>query len=176
MERYDDERNEIYELQNALRALHFDTDGTVPLINPDGLWSNAVQNAVIAFQRLEGLPPTGQADGVTYAALLRAVRLAEEKREPPHGMIPFPAAPGYEIGPGDTTDAAAAVQFLLRAVADEYETIEGPPQTGVHDEATVSDVRRFQTCHGLPATGNVDKRTWNALADAYNKTVDQGGA
>lgn len=40
------------------------------------------------------------------------------------------------------------------------------------DSTTVSAVRSFQARRGLPVTGNVDQRTWNALGTGYPFTID----
>ena len=44
-----DRRSEILELQNMLRIIS-QADGSIPLINPDGIFGQATENAVLAFQ------------------------------------------------------------------------------------------------------------------------------
>lgn len=41
------------------------------------------------------------------------------------------------------------------------------------DSGTMSSVRAFQRRAGLPVTGSVDQRTWNAMRTGYSWTVDQ---
>ena len=40
--------------------------------------------------------------------------------------------------------------------------------TGTYDKATYEGVKLFQYYHRIEETGNVDKKTWDALAASYN--------
>jgi peptidoglycan hydrolase-like protein with peptidoglycan-binding domain len=46
------------------------------------------------------------------------------------------------------------------------------PTTGVFDSATQSALTTFQTAHGLPASGQVDSATWQALLALTPVAVD----
>lgn len=164
-----DERNSIYELQRFLRELHHKTGSVIPLVNPDGIYGPETAAAVRAFQSEAGLPVTGEADLVTWNAIYKAYSEAVMLRAAPHPIYPFPEEDGYEIAEGEHSDIVAIVQFMLRLLANAYDNIDGLPPEGVYNDATVKDIRTFQMSHGLPVTGRVDKATWNALADAYNR-------
>jgi cell wall-associated NlpC family hydrolase len=43
---------------------------------------------------------------------------------------------------------------------------------GTYDSATQAKVKEFQQQHGLPATGNVDQATWDALDTGYPFDID----
>ncbi len=159
----------IFEIQRYLRALHFDSDGKIPLLNPDGIYGPETRAAVEAYQRMAGLPVTGQTDLATWKRLYADYTEAGKRAAPPKALAPFPADAGYEIRPGEYSDITAIVQFVLRLLADHYEELSGPALTGIYDEATSADVARFQKRHSLSQTGLVDKATWNELADAYNR-------
>jgi murein L,D-transpeptidase YcbB/YkuD len=45
----------------------------------------------------------------------------------------------------------------------------------VLDDATGQALSRFQQINGLTVNGQVDRVTWDALADAYNKYLPQVG-
>lgn len=64
---YDNKQN-IFELQVMLRRIHF-ADGTVGLINPDGLFGSETRDAVVQAQRIAGLSETGSVDLETWSAI-----------------------------------------------------------------------------------------------------------
>ena len=66
---------------------------------------------------------------------------------------------------------AALVQFMLRELSHHYDSIVGAPPDGVWGDASAQDIRALQRASALPETGEVDKKTWNALADAYSRAV-----
>lgn len=166
------EKNNITELQRYLRELHHNTRGEIPLVNPDGIYGTETRAAVEAFQKLHGLPVTGEADNTTWNEIYREYTDAVDRRSPPRPISPFPEDDGYEISEGEYSDIVAIVQFMLRLLANAYDDIEGLPPEGVYNEATIKDIKAFQRSHRLPVTGIVDKATWNALAEAYNRLVN----
>lgn len=163
------DKNSIYELQRYLRELHHDTNGAIPLVNPDGIYGDETRAAVSAFQQMRSLPITGNTDQATWNAVFAEYTDATERRAEPRPISPFPSERDYVIKDGERSDIAAIVQFMLRLLADTYDGIEGNAPEGVFNESTAADVREFQRINGLPVTGEVDKVTWNALAKAYNR-------
>lgn len=165
------EKNNVYELQRYLRELH-NSDSRIPPVNSDGIYGDETRAAVTEIQRLHGLPETGVTDAATwnliYAEYVKAVR----KREPPNKISPFPSEDGYVIKNGERSDTVAIVQFMLRLLADTFDGIEGAVPEGIFNESTAADIRELQRAYGLPETGEVDKATWNALADAYNRAAE----
>ena len=164
-----DEKNNISELQKYLRELHHDTRGEIPLVNPDGIYGPETAAAIEAFQRIHSLPVTGQTDNTTWDAVYEEYQNAVKRRARPNPIYPFPEEDGYEIDEGEYSDIVAIVQFMLRLLANAYDNIDGMPPEGVYNESTVEDIKAFQEAHRLPVTGRVDKATWNALAEAYNR-------
>ncbi len=164
-------KESIAEVQRYLRELHHDTDGDIPLVNPDGIYGKETVAAVEAFQRANGLAVTGRVDNATWDAIYEAFLEALTRRAKPVGISPFPDEDAYEVVEGESSDVVMAVQLVLRLLANIYDEIDGASTGGVYDEPTATDVRAFQTRQGLPVTGKVDKVTWNALADAYNRAI-----
>ena len=164
------ERESITELQKYLRELYHDSEGIIPIVNPDGIYGPETAAAVMAFQERAGLLPTGEVDLATWNAIYAAYTEALKRRAKPHSISPFPNEKGYDISEGEYSDIVAIVQFMLRLIANTYDDIDGNAPDGVYGEATAKDIRTFQKMHRLPVTGRVDKATWDALADAYNLT------
>ena len=164
------EKNNVYELQRYLRELH-QADSRIPPVNPDGIYGDETRGAVSEFQRLYGLPVTGMTDADTWNRIYDEFVKAERGRKPPNAISPFPSEDGYVIKNGETSDLVSVVQFMLKLLGDIYDGIEGKEPEGVYSESTAADIREFQRVHGLPVTGDIDKATWNALADSYNRAV-----
>ena len=164
------ERNNVYELQRYLRELHY-SDARIPLVNPDGIYGDETRAAVTEFQRLYGLPANGMTDTATWNLIYGEYVKAERMRKPPSMISPFPSEDGYVIKDGEVSDLVSIVQFMLKLLGDIYDGIEGKEPEGVYSASTAEDIREFQRLHGLPVTGDVDKATWNALAEAYNRAA-----
>ncbi len=157
----------IYELQTMLRELHYAKLG-IPLVNPDGIYGEETADAVRAFQRSLGLAETGRVDFALWQKLYAAYLSAKEENAPPKPIYPFPSAE-YRLREGERSDTTAFIQLLLRTLADIYDEIGGKDLDGIYSEATAADIRAFQKVHGLEQTGETDRSTWDALADAYNR-------
>ncbi len=56
---------------------------------------------------------------------------------------------------------------MLRVIAKAEPEVLPVVPDGIYGEDTAASVRSFQTAHGLPATGQTDNGTWNAVVDAY---------
>lgn len=157
----------IYEAQRFLRALHFDTGGKIPLVSPDGIFGPSTRAAVEKFQQLYSLPVNGEIDYETWTALYAAYLDALTRSRRPTPVYYFPETEGYVTRRGEKSDIVAIIQFMLRALSDEFPGIAGASPSGEYDDATIADVLEFQRLQNLPRTGFVDRPTWNMLADAY---------
>ena len=164
------DRESIAELQRMLRELHH-ADERIPILSVDGIYGEETAAAVREFQRLFGLPETGRTDYATWNAVYTAYLAALPENAPPRTLSPFPSEAGYVIRNGEYSDIAALVQFLLRELSHHDDDIEGAPPDGIWGEASAKDIRTLQRRNALPETGEVDKKTWNALAAAYDRAV-----
>lgn len=63
------------------------------------------------------------------------------------------------------------LQRYLNTVAGENGNLPFVVPDGIYGEATRNAVTDFQRESGLPATGEVDEQTWDALLKAYNTIV-----
>ena len=63
------------------------------------------------------------------------------------------------------------VQYILAVIAYFDNQIPVPIIDGVFDQNTKDAVLAFQRQYGLPATGIVDRDTWNRMNTAYADTI-----
>ena len=168
------EYNPIYEIQEYLRALS-GNGYQIPRIIPDGIYGPETRSAVADFQSLVGLPSTGRVDYSTWEALKVAYDtvMASVSRSAP--IFPFEEnlASGKVVA-GDAMSLIYIIQIILRTIGVAYQGLQNQEITGEYDANTISNIRDFQKVNGLPITGEVDKMTWNRLAQAYNKYLNQG--
>ena len=157
----------VRNLQRYLRRLSFD-DPDIPRVPIDGIFDTATEDAVRAFQAEYGLLETGRADKATwdriYDAYLRAERASD--RTPITNFFPlYPE--GYELAMGEQSLTVSLLQLLLGELSVIYDTLTLADATGIFDEATEQNVRRFQRASLLPETGRVNLQTWNRILRDY---------
>lgn len=159
-------KTQVTELQRMLRAVSYiHTD--VPRINPDGVFGRETTEALRIFQRQMGLAPTGTADFATWNALRAESALARDSAAGGKSVSVFPNA-GYVAKPGEKSSLVYVIQIILNDISHTYDGLEDVEVTGTYDKATYEGVKLFQYYHRIEETGNVDKKTWDALAASYN--------
>lgn len=163
------ERIAIQNLQRYLRTLSYFGD-RIPPPPIDGVFDSATEEAVRAFQRSEGLPATGRVNAATWDLLFLRYEEMREQKDAPARISHFPRLPeNYSVELGEAQFLVEVIQHALSELDTVYGWSEPVSITGVYDEPTAAAVREFQQKNRLPATGGVDRATWNALANAYNR-------
>jgi len=64
-----------------------------------------------------------------------------------------------------------SLQTMLRVIAENDPSHERIIPDGIYGPETVSAVSSFQRIHGLPVTGVTDNRTWDTVAEIYEKAL-----
>lgn len=155
----------IRSLQTMLRVIAEDDDRHMTVV-PDGIYSPQTAAAVSTFQRLHGLPVTGVTDQATWEAIVQ---------QHTDALIRIDAAwpvevilnPNQVIRRGERNPVVYLAQGMLIVLSEAYHSIGRPGITGILDDPTADSLSSFQQLHGLPMTGNLDKKTWKYLALQY---------
>lgn len=161
----------IRSLQTMLRTIAQVQPGQ-PMPEADGVYSQQTADAVAAFQRRNGLSPTGVADQSTWEKLVAAfepARIETEKAQP----IQITLNPGQIIRPGEEHHILYLVQSMLITLSELFSGFPSPEHTGVLDPETERGLIAFQIYSGLRPTGQLDKQTWRALALQYALASDE---
>ena len=167
------EVNPIYEIQQYLRTLS-QYGYEIPSVIPDGIFGKETDEAVKAFQFLVGLPQTGRVDYSTWQALLAAYEEAQKNAIRSAPIYPFEEIlRNGKITQGNVLPLIYIIQIILRTIGVAYKNLNEQQITGVYDLATMDNIRDFQMINGIPITGEVDRLTWDRLADAYNKYLNR---
>lgn len=159
----------IKNIQRYLRQLSF-FDGDIPPVPVDGIYDSVTREALMAFQRKNGISPSGYADAETWRLLYEAYLLSVESNSPPLPLPIFPRMPdGYVMLIGANGFAVTAVQYILNEIAIINGGATEPPleQTGVYDGATQDAVKSFQLQNGIDSTGSTDMQTWNTMVRIF---------
>ncbi len=140
----------------------------IPTVNSGGVFNEAVENQVKAFERFYGLNPDGIVDLRTWQLISRIY--SDILNNLPEGYEGQTAAlfPGYSITPGLRNDDVREFQTYLRLVGQNIAAIPVIEVTGYFGPETERAVREFQSLYGLEPSGIVGAPTWDALAREYN--------
>lgn len=155
----------IRSLQTMLRVLA-EQDPRHDTLIPDGIYGPATVTAVSKFQRIHGLPVTGVTDQNTWERIVAEYEpaLVYIGEAEPLAII---LEPNEVIRRGQRHPNIYLVQAILAVLDDTYQSIGPVDHTGILDEPTYLALSNFQHLSGLPRTGQLDKRTWKALALHY---------
>ncbi len=154
------------ELQRYLREISMSGANVRPVI-PDGLYNEQTAAAVADFQRMKGLPETGETDRVTWDAILDTYYDVISNLSEQIGVKPLPSVKTV-LAPGDRGTSIVILQAMLNTLAGLFMNIPPNSLSGVYDSDTVKAITEFQTVSGLTPTGETDIRTWNALAGLFD--------
>ena len=156
----------VLNLQRYLRRVG-ENGRAVPI---DGIYDSETRNAVLRFQQANGIEPTGIVNKETWDALYIEYERVVEENDRRVYIDLFPKTPkNYATEIGEESYFVSAIEFILHELRVSYDTLPPFTTNGIYDEETANAVREIQRIHGFPMTGNVDRRTWNAISDAYNR-------
>ena len=161
----------IRSLQTMLRVIAED-DPRLPTVIPDGIYGQTTMQAVVAFQRLYGLPVTGIADQDTWEEIV-AVYEQALVRIGPAEPIEILIEPGQVFRIGDSNAYIYLLQSILTQLSKENPTINKPDHNGTFDDPTSEALAAFQLLAGLPPTGELDKITWKYLANQFTLSANR---
>ena len=157
-------------IQRYLQRLSYENEN-IPRPPIDGIFDTATEDSLKAFQRLYSLSPTGRADKATFDTLFAAYIAAIETTDRRQTLDVFPKTPrDHVIDIGEESITVSVLQLILAELTSVFDALEFYEATGIYDESTAENVRRFQRLSRLPITGKVDLKTWNRILRDYSNT------
>ncbi len=166
------EKEAIRNIQRYLRQLSYEYP-EIPTPPVDGIFETTTANSLKAFQQMAALPVTGKADRETFERLFEEYEASLLRNSSPVPIAHFPRiSTGYALQEGDESFLVRLLQYALRELSIIYGGAEDLEETGVYDTDTADAVKDFQKRNGLPQTGEVDRITWDTLANVYNRTFE----
>ena len=152
-------KEHIRELQSFLYAISM-ADRRIPPVLPDGEYNSDTKAAVEAFQRVYGLPVTGETDSSTWRRIAEVYRDLSEGA--PAAYHAFPSK-SFTLDIGDSGELVYIIQAMLWKAAAWYDNMPRLSVCGEYNEETAGAVRVFRQSAGLPDRSSVDCAMWNML-------------
>lgn len=145
------------------------------IVNVVGRFDENTENAVKAFQRIFDLNADGIIGRATWYRIVyifdAVTRIAELDAEGV-GYESLPKQFKGALREGDSGGQVVTVQYFLALLGQFVDFIPEVSVDGIYGTGTRNAVLAFQRYKGLPATGEVDERTWLSLYAAYAGVID----
>ena len=161
-----DSGSEVFELQYLL-SLVGAYEQEIPIISIDGVFGEATESAVRAFQQNYGINDTGVVAYATWDQLYRAyIGILDSLPEGffGEGTLPYP---GQVLRIGSQGEGVRALQEYLNYIGDTYSQIPQITPDGMYGPATENAVRAFQEVFGLNQSGIVGAQLWDLITTTY---------
>ena len=165
-----DRGSEVLRVQNYLSYI---ASAMPELFTPptvDGVFGNATQAAVRAFQNYYGLIQTGTVNEATWNGIVTSYYALGGGE-----VVPSRPYPGTPLRRGSTGENVSWVQTMLNTVSTVDLSLPTLAVDGNFGERTEQNVRRFQQNYGLDADGVVGPLTWAALTREYERISASSG-
>jgi peptidoglycan hydrolase-like protein with peptidoglycan-binding domain len=163
-----DVRPTVELIQYALNVLAT-FNPAIPMIAITGYFDDQTRNAVIEFQRITNLEPTGVVDRETYEALATNMFNILDTLPSESVYLPNLRWPGEAYTIGADAPPVYLLQEMLSYISLIIPMIPTIEPTGVYDVTTQQAVREFQRLQGLDPTGMTDEQTWDSIVDIYRQ-------
>ena len=164
----------VRSLQTMLRVISAVIPEIPPVI-PDGVYGTSTMRAVTALQRYARLPATGVVDLATWNEIISLYYDAVEELFAPEALEIY-LHPGQHIVPGEENHHMYLVQAMLSAIGNAIDEVPRVEINGRNDERSAQAIRWLQLLSELPATGELDRRTWRYLVGLYRLIAFDGKA
>lgn len=145
------------------------------ITNVVGRFDENTENAVKTFQRIFNLTPDGVIGKATWYRIIYiydAVTRISELNAEGVGYENLPKQFKGALKEGSRGGEVVTLQYFINLISPFVDFIKPSATDGIYGTATKNNVVAFQRYKGLPATGEVDERTWNSLYNAYKGVVD----
>lgn len=155
----------VFEAQSYLRNIgRLDSD--INSVVPDGIFAKETTDAVRSFQKKYNLPETGVIDLATWELIKdknsEAVFIASE----PIQIVRI-TNDDLPLKKGMDNTLIYTLHLMLNNIASRYDNFTLLPLQSLFNDNTEREVRRWQRVISAEESGQVDKETWNYLAEFY---------
>lgn len=131
-----------------------------------GYFGEMTENSVKSFQRVFGLPQTGEINRATRNEIYRAYQGILETVPPDYTEVAL--YPNIVLKEGITNDSVRIIQEYLTFIHESYPNIPAVNNTGYFGPLTKQSVIEFQKQFGINPTGIVGAVTWDRIAEVYS--------
>lgn len=158
-------------LQVALNRISQNYPAIPKIPANDGIFGSRTEAAVRAFQQIFGLTADGIVGPATWYEIVRlysGVNSLSELRSQGQQYYAINWAAPNSLQVGDSGQYVQFLQYMLSVLSQYIPSIPPLSVDGIFGQATRAAVLAAQRRFGLPETGSVDNRTWDAIYDQYS--------
>lgn len=137
-------------------------------ITIDGYFGDETEQAVMAFQDMQGLAVDGIVGRDTWKALTSAYSTLINTIPTEYQSQAELIYPGYILSEGIQNNDVLRLQNFLQKISETNPSIPSVDTTGVFDENTAAAVSALQSLYGIPVTGTVGTVTWQKIIEQFN--------
>ena len=156
---------EVSMLQYYLAVIGADYEAVQP-VEITGYFGENTERSVKSFQRVFGLPQTGEVDRATRNDLYRAYQGIVESVPPKYTAVAL--YPGTVLREGDSGESVRIIQEYLTLINRTYPNIPAVNNTGYFGPVTKRSVIEFQKQFGINPSGLIGAVTWDKIAEIYS--------
>lgn len=156
---------EVSVLQYYLAVIGAYYEAVTP-VEITGYFGEKTEISVKSFQRVFGLPQTGEVDRATRNDLYRAYQGIAETIPPQYTAVAL--YPGTVLREGISGDSVRIIQEYLTYINRSYPNIPAVNNTGYFGPLTRQSVIAFQRQFGIEQSGIVGAVTWDKIAEVYS--------
>ncbi len=155
----------VFEVQSYLRNISR-LDNDISRVVPDGIFAEETTAAVKSFQKKYSLAETGVVNFETWESIKRKNSEAVFEASEPLQIVRI-TNEDLPLTIGMDNTLVYTLHLMLNNVAARYDNFTPLPLQSLFDENTEREVSRWQRVISHTESGQVDKVTWNNLAEFY---------
>lgn len=161
--------NPIQSLQHMLNHLAR-TIPTLPRLAETGIFDESTLEAVMIFQRDNGLPVTGIVDQATWDTITAAYynNLFETGTPPPLHLF---VSGTDTVQQNEYSAAIFVIQAMLTALSTVVSNFKKVESNGTNSDNTTQNLKHLQSLAQLKETGILDRPTWAILSNLYRALI-----
>ena len=160
-----DKQKAVSELQQALRDIA-KTDSDILSVIPDGIFAEETEESVKSFQRKFGFTETGKVDFELWDKIQEERQKALFTLSEPIQVIAIKKE-DLPLVLGQISKEVHMLNMMLNSLSEKYSNFENVGHGDEFSTKTKNEVEKWQKIIGHQVTGEVDKLTWNRLAEQY---------
>ena len=160
-----DKQKAISELQQRLRDIS-KVDKDVLSVIPDGIYGEETEKSVSSFQRKYGLPETGVVDFQVWDRINDEHKKALFILSDPVQVISIKKE-DLPLVSGQISKKVHMLNMMLNSLSEQYSNFQNVGHSDEFSTKTKEEVEKWQRVINHDITGEVDKLTWNRLAEHY---------
>ena len=152
-------------LQQRLRDIAKVQTAIISVI-PDGIFGDETENSVKSFQRKFGLDETGRVDFPLWEQIGVEQKKALFELSEPVRVISIKKE-DLPLVLGQIGRQVQTLNMMLNSLSEQYSNFRNVGNTDEFTRDTEREVKNWQDVIRHEITGEVDKLTWNTLAEHY---------